>query len=147
MRHLDSIRQIDEKQSHWTVKGPAGRTVEWDAVIHNEIDNELIAWRSLPGADVDNAGTVMFREAPGGRGTEIRVELQYNPPVGVVGAVISMLWGEEPGLQIQDDLRHLKEILEAGEILTTQGQPTGRDTRSERRPKQALADEASEQSF
>ena len=84
----------------------------------------MIAWRSLPGADVDNAGSVWFKEAPAGRGTEVRVELQYNPPAGALGALIAQMWGKEPGQQIQEDLHRLKQIMEAGEIPTTEGQPT-----------------------
>ncbi len=126
MKHLESVTRIDERRSHWVAKAPAGRTVEWDAVIHNQIENELIAWRSLPGARVDNAGTVLFQDAPGGRGTEVKVELQYNPPAGVFGAAAAMLWGEEPGQQIQDDLHRLKQLLETGVIVTTEGQPSGR---------------------
>jgi uncharacterized membrane protein len=126
MRHIESVQEIDSNRSHWVVKAPAGRKVEWDAVIHNEVEHELIGWRSLPGADVDNAGSVAFRDAPGGRGTEVRVQLQYNPPAGIVGAVVSMLWGEEPSMQVQEDLHHLKQLLEAGEVLSTAGQPAGR---------------------
>lgn len=126
MTHLDSVQETDGNRSHWIVKAPAGRKVEWDAVIHNEIENELIAWRSLPGADVDNAGSVWFKDAPGGRGTEVKVELQYNPPAGALGAAAAKLWGEEPSQQIEDDLHRLKQIMEAGEIPTVDGQPAGR---------------------
>jgi uncharacterized membrane protein len=125
MNHVESVREIDSQRSHWCVKAPAGRQVEWDAIIHNEVEGELIAWRSLPGAEVDSAGTVMFKDAPGGRGTELRVELQYNPPGGALGAVLAKLWGEEPSQQVHEDLLRLKQILEAGEVPTTTGQPTG----------------------
>jgi uncharacterized membrane protein len=125
MNHVESVREIDQTRSHWCVKGPAGRQVEWDAVINNEAENELIAWRSLPGAAVDSAGSVQFKDAPGGRGTEIRVELQYNPPGGTLGAVLAKLWGEEPSQRIHEDLLRLKQILEAGEVPTTAGQPSG----------------------
>src|SRR2546421_600891 len=80
MQHLISVERIDSKRSHWIAKGPLDRQVEWDAEVINEIRNELIAWRSLPGSTVDSAGSVRFKDAPGGRGTEVRVELQYNPP-------------------------------------------------------------------
>jgi uncharacterized membrane protein len=111
--HVQSVIEMGRGRSHWVVKGPAGRTVRWDAVIHNERENERIAWRTLRGADVDHAGSVLFRDAPGGSGTEVRVELQYNPPAGAVGAVLSRLWGEEPTQQIADDLRRLKQVLES----------------------------------
>jgi uncharacterized membrane protein len=126
MDHLESVTELDEKRSHWVAKGPAGKHVEWDAEIINEIPNELIGWRSLEGAEVDNAGSVQFNRAPGGRGTELRVELRYDPPGGPVGALFARLFGEEPNQQIGDDLRNLKAILEAGERPTTEGQPSGR---------------------
>ncbi len=147
MKHVESVRQVDGNRSHWVVQAPAGRTVEWDAVIHNEIDNEMIAWRSLPGADVDNAGSVWFRDAPGGRGTEVHVELQYNPPAGILGAAAASLFGQEPGQQIQDDLHRLKQLMEAGEIPTTEGQPSGRDVKSSKRAEDRSVQEASMESF
>jgi uncharacterized membrane protein len=133
MSHVKSISIADDNRSHWVVTAPGNhRTVEWDAVIHNEIEDELIAWRTLPDAEVDHAGSVLFRDAPGQRGTEIRIELQYNPPGGMVGAVVAKLWGEEPTQQIEADLVRLKQILEAGEIPTVEGQPAGPAT--SRRP-------------
>jgi len=116
MENVESVREIDANTSHWIVKGPAGRHVEWDAVIHNEIPNELLAWRTIPGAGVDHAGTITFRDAPGGR-TELTVELQYNPPAGTLGAAFAALWGKEPGMQIEKDLRRLKRILENGDFM------------------------------
>jgi uncharacterized membrane protein len=124
MKHLESVRAQDHK-SHWVVKAPAGRTVEWDAEIHNEIENELIAWRSLENADVNNAGSVSFRTAPGGRGTEVKVVINYAPPGGTFGATIAKLWGEEPESQLEDSLRQFKQLMETGEILSTAGQPRG----------------------
>jgi len=132
MKNLVSVTVYDGDRSHWVAKGPAGRTVEWDAVIHNERANELIAWRSLPGSDVDHAGSVWFKDAPGGRGTEVSVELQYNPPAGAIGAIFASLWGKEPGQEIQEDLHRLKELLELGEVLTVEGQPSGRRSQNRR---------------
>jgi uncharacterized membrane protein len=103
-----------------------GRKVEWDAEIINEYPNELIAWKSLAGADVDSAGSVHFSDAPGGRGTEVRVELQYNPPAGVAGAYIAKLFGHEPEQAIIEDLHRMKQFLETGEIASTEGQSKGR---------------------
>jgi len=125
MKHLESVIETDATHSRWTSNGPAGKKMVWDAEIHNEIEKELIAWRSLAGADVDNAGSVTFKDAPGGRGTEIRVLLQYNPPGGVAGAYFAKLFGEEPSQQIEADLGRLKQYLETGEIATTEGQPKG----------------------
>jgi uncharacterized membrane protein len=120
LRHVRSVTETANGRSHWVVYGPASRVFEWDASLHNYRENELIAWRTLPGSDVDHAGSVLFRDAPGWRGTEIRIELQYNPPAGAVGALISALWGEEPEQQLEEDLRRLKQILEVGEVLSTE---------------------------
>ena len=123
MRHLESVKDLGSGRSHWVAKAPAGRTVEWDAEIINEKENELIAWRSLEGSDVPNAGSVRFRDARGGRGIEVAVSLQYNPPGGVVGAVMAKLFGQEPTQQITEDLYRFKALMEAGEIPTVEGQP------------------------
>ena len=125
MDHLNSVT-VDGNNSHWEAKAPLGSSVAWDAEIINDIPNEVIAWRSLPGADVDNAGAVTFKPATQGRGTVVRVEISYAPPAGKPGAVIAKLLGEEPQRQLDDDLRHFKNIMEAGERPTTEGQPSGR---------------------
>jgi uncharacterized membrane protein len=113
MDHLESVKTSGANRSHWVAKGPAGSSVQWDAEIYNEKENELIAWRSLEGADVDNAGSVHFTPATGGGGTEVRVSLKYNPPGGIVGAAIAKLWGEEPAQQIREDLQRFKQVMEA----------------------------------
>ena len=99
MKHLESVSVREEGISHWVARGPAGTKVEWDARIINEIDNKLIAWQSLEGSMVSTAGSVNFRETD--RGTEVRVNLQYNPPAGKLGAAVARLFGEEPHVQIQ----------------------------------------------
>lgn len=148
MKNLVSVSTYEGGRSHWVAKGPAGRTVQWDAVIHNERPNEMIAWRSLPGSDVDHAGSVWFKDAPGGRGTEVSVELQYNPPAGALGAIFASLWGKEPGQEIQEDLHRLKELLELGEVLTVEGQPSGGRSESRRAFRRDLeVQRASEESF
>ena len=114
MDHLESVTVIDGDRSHWVAKGPAGTRVEWDAVIHNEIPNQLIAWRSLEGSEVDNAGSVHFSPTDNGD-TEVRVVLRYDPPAGRLGAAVARLFGEEPSRQVADDLRRLKQVVEAGE--------------------------------
>jgi uncharacterized membrane protein len=126
MNHLESVRELGEGRSHWVAKAPAGKTVEWDAEIYNEKENELIAWRSLEGADIPNAGSVRFERAPGGRGTEVKVALEYDPPAGSLGAAVAKLFGEEPEQQVQEDLRRFKQVMEAGEVPTTQDQPACR---------------------
>lgn len=125
MSHLESVR-VDGNRSHWVAPGPLGMKVEWDAEIITDQPNEVIGWRSLPGSDVDTAGSVHFAPAPGGRGTEVRVNLKYDPPAGQVGATVAKLFGKEPGQQVREDLRRFKQLMEAGEAPTTQGQPSGR---------------------
>ena len=145
MTNVESVTDLGAGKSHWVVKGPAGRKVEWDAIIHNEEEGRMIAWRTLEGALVQHAGSVWFKDAPGGRGTEVKVEMQYNPPAGMVGAVAARLWGKEPGQQIEEDLLRLKQILEAGEIPTTAGQPRGRSGNEPERDSEVH--EASVESF
>ena len=126
MEHVESVRMMPGRErSHWVAKGLANRRMEWDAEIINEVEDKLIAWRSLPGSDVPNAGSVHFADAAGGRGTEVRIELQYNPPGGAVGAYVARLFGEEPSTQIRNDLNRLKTRLEAGVVPTTEGQSVG----------------------
>jgi uncharacterized membrane protein len=116
MAHLESVRQ-DSGGSVWRAKGPAGTTIEWRAEITLDRPNEAIAWRSLEGAMVANRGVVRFKPAPGGRGTEVHVELKYDPPAGAIGAAIAKLFGEEPASQIAGDLRRLKQVLETGSVV------------------------------
>jgi uncharacterized membrane protein len=126
MEHIESIRVLDGgTRSHWVVRGPRERRVQWDAEIINDVENKLIGWRSLDGSEVANAGSVSFSDAGGGRGTEVRVELQYDPPAGAVGALLARLFGQDPAQQIHTDLKRLKTRLEAGVIPSTAGQPTG----------------------
>ena len=117
MNHLEAVQMTGEKQSHWKAKAPAGQTVEWDAEVVEDSPNERIAWRSLPGADVDNAGEVRFKPAHGGRGTVVQVQMKYSPPGGAVGAGIAKLLGEEPEKQVWEDLHRFKQIMELGEIV------------------------------
>lgn len=126
MNHLESVHVTGDNRSHWVAKAPAGTTVEWDAEVYNEKENELIAWRSLEGADVNNAGSVHFESAPGGGSTTVRVVLEYAPPAGVLGATVAKLFGEAPDQQIADDLQRFKQVMEAGEAPTTAGQTSGR---------------------
>jgi uncharacterized membrane protein len=137
MVHLASVAPTDKGRSHWTANAPAGRTVEWDAEVVEDKPNERIAWRSLEGSQVSNSGWVSFAPAPGGVGTEVRVELDYDPPGGALGKVVAKLFGEEPQQQITDDLRRLKQVLETGEVVRSEGSPEG--TRSLRQVRQRPA--------
>jgi uncharacterized membrane protein len=115
MTHLDRVTESSDGKSHWVAAGPAGLVVAWDAEIINEVENKLIAWRSLPGSDVVTAGSVNFDAARAGRSTQVSVHLQYAPPAGKAGALIASLFGREPAQTIREDLRHFKQLVEAGE--------------------------------
>ena len=115
MEHVESVREIDERRSAWVVKGPMGHDVEWTAQIVNEREGEMIAWESLPGAEVQNAGSVRFQPAGNG-GTEVKVTLQYLPPAGVVGATVAKIFGESPEQQLETDLNGFKKLIESGPV-------------------------------
>jgi uncharacterized membrane protein len=123
MEHLESVAMREEGISHWVAKGPAGMPVEWDARIINEVENKVIGWQSLDGSTISTAGSVNFDEDP--HGTRVTVHLQYNPPGGKLGAAVARLFGEEPNQTIREDLRRFKQLMEAGEVPTTEGQPAG----------------------
>jgi uncharacterized membrane protein len=128
MKNLESVEVTTDIRSRWVAKGPAGKKVQWDAEITEDRSSESIAWRSLEGADIDHCGAVRFEPAPGGRGTLVNVELQYSPKAGVVGATVAKLFGRAPEQEIEEDLRRFKQMMETGEIITTQGQPAGRSS-------------------
>jgi uncharacterized membrane protein len=116
MTHLHRVTETSGGISHWVASGPAGFTVKWDAEIINEVENKVLAWRSLPGSDVVTAGSVTFNAVRGGRSTQVSVHLQYAPPAGKAGALIASLFGREPSQTVREDLRHVKQWLEAGEV-------------------------------
>ena len=122
MRHLESVETLDDQTSHWVAIGPAGKRFEWDAEIYNEKPGEMIAWRSLPGADIANAGSVHFEPAPSGSGTNVKVVLNYNVPGGKLTALFAKPFGTEPGQLIEDDLRRFKQLMETGEVPTVDDQ-------------------------
>ena len=125
MYHLQSVQVQDERRSHWVAKAPAGMQVAWDAEITEDRPNELIAWQSLPGADVPNSGRVRFLPGPAGRGTVVRVEIEYRPPGGALGKLVAKLFGEEPQQQVAGDLRRFKQVMETGEVVRSEGSPQG----------------------
>ena len=125
MTHLDSVEQRDDRHSHWVAHAPAGKHVEWDAEIVEDRAGELIQWRSLDGSEVSNGGAVRFMDAPGDRGTEVHVDLHYDPPGGRLGATIAKVFGEEPAQQLRDDLRRFKQVMETGEVVVSEGSPDG----------------------
>lgn len=131
MSNLDSVVELDNGTSHWIARGPLDTKIEWDAEIYNEKENELIAWRSLENADIVNAGTVRFESAPGNRGTRLRVTINYNIPAGAIGKNIAHIMSNDPAQLIDHDMRRFKQLMEAGEIATINGQPSGRATETE----------------
>jgi uncharacterized membrane protein len=126
MSHLESVEETGDGRSHWKANAPAGAKVEWDAEVVEDRRNELIAWRSLPDAQVPNAGSVRFTPAPGDRGTEVHVELRYDPPAGKLGKAVAMLLGEEPSQQISGDLRRFKQVVETGEVARSEASIQGK---------------------
>jgi uncharacterized membrane protein len=125
MTHIEEVRVLDNRRSHWVAKAPklAGGRYEWDAEIVEDSPGERIAWRSLDGADIDNAGVVRFEESP--RGTIVRAEISYVPPGGRLGNMIVSLLGQSPDRVLREDLRNFKRVMEIGEVLTIIGQPHG----------------------
>ncbi|MHA6768052.1 SRPBCC family protein [Sphingobium ummariense] len=114
-----SVEPVDEGRSRWTVKAPAGKTVEWMSTITEDRPGELIAWASEDGADVPNSGRIDFRDAPGGRGTWVTATIAYDPPGGFIGKVIAKMFQREPAIQARRDLRRFKQLMETGEIATS----------------------------
>ena len=126
MSHLRQVTETDATHSRWTAHGPLGLSVQWEAEIIEDKPNRMIAWKSLPGSDVDTAGSVHFDAAAGG-GTEVRVSLKYDPPAGKFGVLVARLFGEAPEQQVRDDLARFKQIMESGAAPTAGGQsPAGK---------------------
>lgn len=126
MSHLQSVTVHDDRRSHWVAQGPAGTSVYWDAEVINEKQDAMIAWTTT-GGTVDHRGSVRFQPATGGRGTEIKVVLDYLPPAGKLGHAIAKLFHKDPQSQIRDDLRRLRALLEVGDVPTIDGQSSGRN--------------------
>ncbi|MGA6925366.1 MAG: SRPBCC family protein [Desulfosarcina sp.] len=127
MHHIESVRRVDNRHSHWTAHLPIGMgTLSWEAEIKQERPDERIVWASLPDADIQNAGCVIFKDAPGERGTEIKVNINYRPPAGPLGRAAAALANPAFSKMIRNDIRRFKALMETGEIPTTEGQPTGK---------------------
>jgi uncharacterized membrane protein len=142
MKHLESVRVTGPRRSHWVAKGPGGSTAEWDAEVTDDRPNESIGWRSVEGSEVDTVGSVRFEPAIGDRGTIVRVNLEYNPPGGVIGAAVAWLFGEEPRQQVEADLRRFKQLVEAGEVVLSEGSLFGTGYGDQRPAQPPSADEA-----
>ncbi len=125
MNHLESVTVKDDKHSHWIAKAPLDYSVEWDAEVTSDRENERIGWRSTEGSDIPNSGVVEFLPTST-RGTEVKVMLTYEPPAGKLGALVAKLFGEDPDQQVEEDLRRFKRLIETGMNLQTEGQSSGR---------------------
>ncbi len=122
---MTHLRSVSADGTHWVAEAPVKDAVEWDAEVLTDEPARELSWRSVDGADVPNSGVVRFGPAPGGRGTEVRVELTYEPPAGRAGNAVARLLGQEPRQQVTDDLRRFKQILETGEVVRSEASPEG----------------------
>jgi len=125
MIHLDEVRATGDGTSHWVATAPFGRRVQWDARTVTDLPGQEIAWRAVGRPDVPNAGRVRFSRAPDAVSTEVRVDIAYRVPAGALGRALAAFFGEEPHQQVADDLRRLKQVLETGEVLRSDGAPSG----------------------
>ncbi|SRX93179.1 putative cyclase/dehydrase [Saccharothrix espanaensis DSM] [Mycobacterium shimoidei] len=125
MHHLKSVTVEADGRTRWVATAPAGQSVQWEAQITADEPGERIAWQSLPGSTIENGGSVEFKAAPGGRGTEVRVVISYRLPGGALGKAVGTLFGESADQQVNDDLRRFKQLLETGEVMRSDGSPEG----------------------
>jgi uncharacterized membrane protein len=141
--HLDEVRVTGPRSSHWTAGAPFDTVIEWDVVTTADVAAERIAWASVEGADVDTSGEVVLVPAPGRRGTEVRVTLRYDMPAGPLGRALATYFGDDPSQALDDDLRRLKQVMETGEVVRSEGAPWGKRARKEfpQRPARPLSDE------
>ena len=126
MQHLQEVRRLDDRRSHWIASAPLGRTVEWDAELLEDDENRRLTWHSVSGSDIDHRGSVEFKPAPGNRGTEVDVRLEYRRPGRRAGKALAIAFFGHPERQVREDLRRFKSLVETGELPTTEGQPSGR---------------------
>lgn len=129
MENIERVDVIDHQRSHWVVKAPAGKAVEWDSVVTEDEVDRLIAWRSVEGADIKSSGRVELLDAAPGRGTMVRATIIYDPPGGVIAQWLAKFFQREPAIQARRDLRRLKQFLETGEV-TSSASPSGREPES-----------------
>jgi uncharacterized membrane protein len=137
MTHLEEVRADGDGRSHWTVHGPPGLDMSWDVEITEDVPGERISWRSVKGSKVDGSGTVRFVPAPGDQGTEVHLELRYDMPGGGIGELAAKLFGEAPAMQVKDDLRRFKQLVETGDVMRSDGSPEGQRNRRMLKPRPA----------
>jgi uncharacterized membrane protein len=120
MENIASVTVLDDRRSHWVVRAPADRTVEWDSVLTEDVPGEVIAWSSADDASIRNSGRIEFRDSSNGRGTEVRATIIYDPPAGGLGKMVAKLFQREPRIQARQELRRFKQLMETGEVATAQ---------------------------
>jgi uncharacterized membrane protein len=126
MRFLEAVRKIDDRHVEWLARIPGGMgTLRWETEITEDEAGEKIAWRTLPGSDLEETGTIRFEEAAGGRGTVVRIDVDYRPPGHGVGLLAGKLLNPAFAELLREDLRRFKSLMETGEVPTIEGQPTG----------------------
>ncbi len=125
MAHLKSVRVLDTQRSEWVAAGPMNSEVRWSAEITEDTPNQRIAWRALPGSEVETSGSVDFRPDPQGRGTFVTAKVQYSVPGGAFTTGLAAIFGKHPEFIVREDVRRFKALLEAGEVSTTAGQTHG----------------------
>lgn len=129
MHHLESVEQLDERRSRWKARLLGGMPLTWEARITRDEPGEVLAWETVPGSDIEHFGHVRFQPAGADEGTQLYVEMSYRPPMGVAGEAVARLLNTITEQQIKEDIRRCKNILEAGEVPTVEGQTSGRASR------------------
>jgi uncharacterized membrane protein len=142
MENIDSVVSISQNRTQWKTKSRFGKRYEWESQITEVRENELIAWQTVPGSEIDSVGSIRLSPAPAGRGTEVRLHITYKPPLGKVGQAFALMFGEDAEQQIRESLRHLKQVLETGEIPTIKGQPHGKRSAADKALQKLLGEHA-----
>lgn len=118
MEAVEKIQMTGEKRSVWTIRAPAGQTVELETEVTDVVDGESIAWRSVEGSQIKTEGRVTFTDAPADRGTVVSADIGYEPPAGDLGRIVAKLFAAEPNIQARHELKRFKMLMETGEIAT-----------------------------
>lgn len=134
LENLVEVQELDEKRSTWTVEGPIGKRMTWTAELIVDKPGEMLAWRTVGNPDVMTAGTIAFSELKNGRGTEVRVQLEYVPPGGKLGDAVAKAFQKDAKNQVLLGLLRFRQVMETGEVAVAKGQPVGKNARRHDRP-------------
>jgi uncharacterized membrane protein len=121
MSHVVEVRDLGRRRSHWVVKGPGGAAFEWNSVLTEQNRPNRMAWRSEPGAEIPQSGSIQFERHRGG--TLVTVRMSYTPPAGALGHGLAVLLGSDPKAQMDDDLARMKDFIERGHIPRDAAKP------------------------